>query len=195
MTFIPRHMANNIWSIIPFMNPDDTEPVALEEVKSWLSITFIDDDALLTALIQHCRDGVEQFCNISIIAKTYTLNADLFEEVEIPYGPIQSISSVMIRNGSTYIVDTDYTIDGDMGSYMRFCPVNGGRYKIVYVTAGLDLTNYQSLKLDLLRIIAYCYEHRGDEALNSLESGIGRPKSLDEALELFASKYKRMCWI
>lgn len=205
MTFIPRHMSNRIWDAKPTIADGVTYPWTLDEVKAWLNVTYTDDDTLLEALIKQVADGVEQFCNISIIEKSYVLNADLYESIELPYGPVRAVAEVKIKSGknSTTGVNeydtlalTDYNLDGD--DFIMFCPSQGGRYRISYTTGitDADLTSFgQSLKLDGLRIIGYCYEHRGDEPLSSLESGIGRPRSLDEALELFASKYKRMCWI
>lgn len=187
-----KYRSNNIFSVI---RSEDavTEPVTLDEVKASLAITFIDDDALLTALISQCRDGVEMFCNVSMVAHTITMDADLYEQLELPYGPVNDLTSVSLKTDrATYTAQASDTYDLDGVGFKLFSVTQAGRYRVVYAAGPYAP---QSLKLDLLRIIGYCYEHRGDEALTSLQSGQARPKGLDEALELFASKYQRMAWL
>lgn len=195
MSLTCRYRDNLIHNTRRVVNGDAVEPVSLQEVKDWLNITYSDDDARLTALIGQCRDGVEMYCHISMVSKTITLDADLFRETELPYGPVASITNVMLRNGSTYEAQTGYVTTGDAGSYWLFQPAAGGRYKIVYTTPNMDMSEYGSLKLDLLRVIAYCFENRGDQPLTSLQGGMARPKGLDQALELFAKQYIRMTWL
>lgn len=187
-----KYRPNKIWSCIPTVAEDVIYPVTLDQVKAHLRITFMDDDEYIGDLIEYCTDGLEQFCHISMIIKTITLDADLVEELELPEGPVASVTSVMYRNGAVYEANTGYILSGDAGSFMRFAPGTSGRYKIVYVAGPFV---QPSLKLDLLRIIAYCYEHRGDEALSSLQGSIARPQGLDQALELFAAKYRRLEWV
>jgi len=185
-----RYKPNCIYSITPTVAPDVTEPVTLDEVKDWLNITFNDDDTKITALISQARSGVEMFCNISMVAKTLVMQADIYTDQELPYGPVAAITGVTYRNGTVYEAYIDYTLDGNL-----LCLAAAGRFRVTYTAGPMDMVSNASLKLDLLRIIAYLYEHRGDEALTSLQNGADRAKSLDEALELFASKYKVMSWL
>lgn len=171
---------------------DVTEPVTLDEVKAWLTVTYSDDDTLLTGLISQCRDGLEKFCTISMVEQEWTLDADLYEDQELPYGPVTGTPTVTWRNGTVYEAYTDFTFDVEAG--VIYGGVSG-RFKIVYTAGPIDMVSNASLKLDLLRIIGYCYEHRGDEPLTTLTSGMGRPVSLDTALELFAGKSKSMAWL
>lgn len=190
--FSCRYHPNRIYKCTPVVTVPTTEPVTLEDVKEWLSVTFLDDDTLIQSLIAECRDGVEQFCGISMVAKTFTLDADLYEDLVLPFGPVTAVSSAMWRNGTTYEAYTDFSFDVDSGV---FCPGISGRFKIVFTAGPMDLVNYASLRADLKRVIGYCYDNRGDQELTSLQNGTGRPAGLDQALELFASKYKSMLWL
>lgn len=71
-----------------------TEPVTLTQLKAQLYITFTDDDTLLTSLITQARKAIENYCNISIVTQLVILTADLYDEWELPYGPVTGITSV-----------------------------------------------------------------------------------------------------
>ena len=187
-----RYTPNRIYKVTPIVTVPTTEPVTLEDVKDWLTVTYLDDDDLLTALIAECRDGMEQFLTLSLVAKTLTIDADLYREQELPFGPISALTSVMWRNGTIYEATTDYDFDAESGIFL---PGIAGRFKIVATAGPMDLVNYASLRADLKRIIGYCYDNRGDQELTSLQNGVARPAGLDQALELFASKYKSMAWL
>lgn len=191
MSDLCRYKPNRIYFCTPVVEPDVIEPVTLQQIKDWLVITFSDDDVALTLLGKQCRDGVEQYCKISMVEKEYTLVADLYEDTTLPYGPVSAITAVSLRNGLVYEANTDYTYDTDAN---LFCG-GVGRYKVVYTTGPMDMVNYPSLQLDLLRIIAYCYENKGDQPLSSLQGGNARPAGLDQALELFAFKYMDLTWV
>jgi hypothetical protein len=133
-----------------------------------------------------------------MVQKTVTLFADLYCERELPYGPVVSVTTASLKTGSgeytTQTANDDYEVDGIAGGFQTFKPFYPGRWKLEY-TAGYDATKIpKDLILDLKRICGYCYEHKGDEPLTSLQGGQQRPKGLDEALELFASKHRRLIW-
>jgi uncharacterized phiE125 gp8 family phage protein len=198
MTYIPRHTENNIHDV-QFDETGAVEILTLVQLKAHLQITYTDDDTYLTDLIVSCRAALEQFCNISLVAKTITLFADLYCERELPYGPITSLTSASLKDGSgTYNIQTagtDYELDGITGGFQIFRPFTSGRYKVVYVAGYVAAKVPKDLILDLKRICGYCYENKGDQALTSLQGGQERPKGLDEALELFASRHRRLLWV
>lgn len=198
MTYIPRHVENNIHDV-QFDETGAVEFLTLTQLKAHLQITYTDDDTYLTDLIPATRQAMEQFCNISLVAKTVTLLADLYCERELPYGPITSLTSASLKDGSsTYVTQTsgtDYELDGISGGFQIFRPFSGGRYKLIYVAGYAAAKVPKDLILDLKRICGYCYENKGDQALTSLQGGMERPKGLDEALELFASRHRRLLWV
>lgn len=198
MTYLPRHTENNILDC-QFDESGAVELITLQQLKDHLQIDFSDDDVYLTDLIKACRAAMEQYCCISLVEKTITLLADLYCERELPYGPVVSLTSASLKTGTgTYTAQTandDFELDGISGGFRTFEPFSDGRWKIIYV-AGYNAAKVpKDLILDLKRICAYCYEHKGDEALTSLQGGQQQPKSLDEALELFAAKHRRATWL
>lgn len=198
MTYLPRYQDNKIHDV-QFDETGAVEVLTLTQLKAHLQITYADDDTYLTDLIKACRQAVERYCNISMVAKTITLLADLYCETEIPYGPIASLTSASLKTATgTYaaqVVNTDFELDGIANGFQIFRPFISGRWKLVYVAGYTSTVTIQDLILDLKRICGYCYEHKGDEALTSLQGGQQRPKGLDEALELFASRHRRLLWI
>ncbi len=198
MTYIPRHVENNIYDV-QFDETGATEYLTLTQLKAHLQITYTDDDTYLTDLIASCRAALEQFCNISLVQKTITMLADLYCERELPYGPIVSLTSASLKDGSgTYNAQTsgtDYELDGISGGFQIFRPLICGRWKLVLVAGFAAAKVPKDIILDHKRICGYCYENKGDQALTSLQGGQERPKGLDEALELFASRHRRLTWL
>lgn len=198
MTYLPRYEDNKIHDI-QFDETASVEYLSLTDLKAHLQITYTDDDTYLTALIKACRAALEQFCNISLVSKTVTVFADLYCERELPYGPVSAFTSASLKtDAGTYTVqtaNTDYEIDGITNGFQVFIPLITGRWKLIF-TAGYAAADVpKDIVLDHKRICGYCYEHKGDEPLTSLQGGQQRPKGLDEALELFASRHRRLQWV
>lgn len=165
------------------------EPVTLQEAKDHLRVTFADDDDYIeNTLIPACRAGVEKYCSISLatkILKTELVNSD--GNIELPYGPVQQLIALEDSEGDAI---SDYASAGLLFKRLKTqsCENVVATYIAGYVPGAIPA----DLKLDLLRIIGYCYEHRGDEALSTLQGGMERPQGLGQALELFAKKHKRV---
>lgn len=152
-----------------------TEPVTLDEAKAQLIVTSTDDDGLITSLITQARKAIEGYCSLSIVPKTIILTADLFNEWELPYGPVTAIQAVQTRMGTqgsgpaSYQTATVWTSDGE--DFLTFTPSDCGpnfttppntqknRYRITY-TAGPYCP--EDLKLAILQEIAFRYQNRGD---------------------------------
>lgn len=198
MTYLPRYEDNKIYDV-QFDETGAVEYLTLPQLKAHLQITYTDDDVYLTDLIAATRQAIEQYCNISLVAKTVTVFADLHCEREIPYGPVATFTSASLKTSTgtytTQVVNTDYEVDGIDNGFKIFRPFISGRWKLIF-TAGYAAAKVpKDIILDHKRICGYCYEHRGDEALTSLQGGQQRPKGLDEGLELFASRHRRLHWI
>jgi uncharacterized phiE125 gp8 family phage protein len=198
MTYLPRYQDNKIYDV-QFDETGASEFLTLTQLKAHLQITYTDDDTYLTDLIVACRQAIEQFCCISLVAKTVTVLADLYCDRELPYGPVTTFTSASLKTGTSdytaQTANTDYELDGITNGFQIFRPFVVGRWKLVY-TAGYAAAKVpKDLILDLKRICGYCYEHKGDEPLTSLQGGQQRARGLDEALELFATKHRRMLWL
>lgn len=188
------------------------EPVTLSQAKAQCIVTYSDDDNLIDGLITICRKAIENFCNVSIAAKTITLVADLFYEWELPYGPVTGLQSVQTRTSTqgsglpTYqTLTSGWGVDGT--EFLTFIPGTGAdaignypiatnfgvfpyRYKIQYTAGWPDCPD--DLRQAILTEIAYRYEHRGDEEIiNRLDAaGTG----VCDAARVLAQPYRRELW-
>lgn len=182
------------------------EPVTLAEVKAQLIITFTDDDTKLTQLITQARKAIENYCAISIVAKTITMVADLYVEKELPYGPVTGIQAAQTRSGTQGSGPTQYETatgqwqtEGD--EFLSFRPPLCGTFDINAPYTGIDQASYPNrwrivytagyttvpddLKLAIMEEIAFRYEHRGNEP-NVVYS---------EQAQALAFPYKRLLWL
>jgi uncharacterized phiE125 gp8 family phage protein len=171
------------------------EPVTLQEVKDYLRLEgYIDDDESTSdslsdfdfddsliedIIIPGARQSMEKGTGLSLIPKT--LRVTMYNSsgnMEIPFGPVRSIVSLYDSN-STEILDTVYTTNG--GAFLR---LGYPKYKGMVLTyeAGY-ITLPKALKLDLLRVIAYMYENRGDDP------------SIEKYISQISSKYIRDGWL
>ena len=205
-------MKNNIIDIRRTSTGNPLLVVTLAEAKAQCIVTYTDDDTLITSLITKAIKHVENYCNISILAQTVILTADLYNEWELPYGPVTGIQSVKTRaanEGSgpqTYNTATSgWGYDGE--EFLTFIPSEFGqfdvnapytgnptypypnRYRIQY-TAGYTAVP-DDLKQAVLLQIAWLYEHRGDEEASKYD---WTPGVCAAALK-FADAYKRQSWL
>lgn len=197
-------MQNNIIDI-KRTESSPTEPCTLTEAKAQLVVTYSDDDTLITALITKARKMIENFCNISIVSQSVTMIADLYNEWELPFGPVTGITGVQTRTGTegsgpaTYATQTSgWSTDGveflsfrpsEIGDFNISVPYTGNdnrpvgnRYKISYTTGYSPVPD--DLKQAVLVQIAWLYEHRGEE----------RDDKICEAALVYAGPYYRKLW-
>lgn len=166
-------------SQITEISVSSTEPVSTATAKEHLRVDISDDDTLIGSLITAAREYCEKYCNRSFVQHTY--RADLpgfYEAVVLPYGPIQSISSVKYYDTSSpstlqtlstnvyrLFKDTVYRAHGESWEpvYVRRDAV-----QITYVTGWKDTSSPQgtgavvpeAVKSAMLMIVADLYENR-----------------------------------
>jgi uncharacterized phiE125 gp8 family phage protein len=158
---------------------DVTEPITVEEVKSYMRLeglqdvdesmatAFTEDDELIERLIVSARKKLETMYGISIVPKT--LRAVLTNQagdIEIPQGPVSSITSLKDKSGTAI---TDYTILGYSEAeeaYNDFIQLESPCYEkmVLIYEAGYDEVP-EGLKDEILRMVTYWYENRGDKEL------------------------------
>lgn len=138
------------------------EPVTTSELKSYLNIDYTSWDVLLGNLISSSRIRLERYTGCSfgskVLVATFMQTAN---EIEIPYGPVQSIEYVKAINDdgtkTTLTLGTDYIVIGNLFKTIRFYET-GKPIEIQY-TAG-----YTSLPVDLkvciLKQAALDFEYR-----------------------------------
>jgi uncharacterized phiE125 gp8 family phage protein len=168
-----------------------TEPVTLTEMKSYLRLVgfvddndstsvddFTDDDDMITEMITEAREFLEEELGISIVDHTWKAVGvtNVAGNVQLQYGPVKEISSILDEDGDT--VETDLIeLIGDFLDEPNYCDMT------VTYTAGMD-TVPKSLKSEIKRIVAYYYTHRGDE------DGLKGYQISSQAL-----KYSRRSWL
>jgi len=205
-------MRNNIIDIRR-SESSPTEPCTLAEAKAQCIVTYTDDDALITALITKARKIIENYCNISIVTQSVVMTADLYNEYELPYGPVTGITGVQTRTGNEGSGPASYTTatsgwSTDGTQFISFMPSDGGAFDPRSPFRGYFqwgpwaspygnapgnryrityTTGYSvvpdDLKQAVLVQVAWLYEHRGEEEI-----------SVCEAAKIIAEPYKRQLW-
>lgn len=180
-----------------------TEPITMAEARSHLQIDYPDDDVEIYRMIKRCRQRIENYCLISIVATRWALVGSFdCEGDELPYGPVITIETVQSRDpqssgsGPVQYVNSQNMWhsqgnkfipagfgDGDIFINSRWGAPWANNIKIIY-TAGMTVVP-EDLKLAILAELAYRFEHKGNVA----ESGIC------EAATVLAAPYRNMSWI
>ena len=164
MAFLPPSCAirsNKILDARRVATVTAVAPLTLEDAKTYLRMTGIDDDnVVIQNLIDEAVDWIQEYCGISLVESDVTTTIEIHNRQELPYGPVKTITAV---DGLT-LSETE----GFITAY------GYGRFTQTYV-AGYEVVP-PALKGALLSYVAYTYEHRGDD--------------LDETDTKFAAKAK-----
>lgn len=150
------------------------EPVSLDEMKDYLRLEgYVDsaestsddlsdfdfDDRLITELITASREKFESLTHTYLIPKTievvFTNGCGM---IELP-GPFTSVTQLLDSEG-TEITSDCYKLIGNKWKYLAYpCYCN--------MTATIEVgypTIPKDIKKEIMRLCAYLYENRGDEA-------------------------------
>lgn len=166
------------------VTPPASEPVTLADAKTFMRVSFTDDDALITELITIAREAVEAHTERALMPQTWELRRDDFPESDLSSDPSSAIvipgkaplvsvtsivytstsGSVVTLDPSTYIVDP-YAEPGRIGLvFGQIWPVIIRRVNTVVVTftAGYaDAAHVpERLKLGIKMLVAHWYENR-----------------------------------
>ena len=137
-----------------------TEPVTLAEVKQWckIELDITDENTLLTQLITAARKQAEGFLCVSLVDKTVTavLKNEL-GNIELPYGPVKTITSVTDADGDTVSPDNSEITGEEFKKVKTPCDE---WLKIVYTTGYTSIPDY--FKTAVLNQVLYLYENRGE---------------------------------
>lgn len=106
------------------------EIITLTQVKAQCIVTYSDDDTLLADYLTRATKAIENFCNISLQPYTCVLTADLYNEWELPYGPVTEIVSVAARTPNSGSGPQQYSTD-DVGNW-----ITDGTQFITFTPAG-----------------------------------------------------------
>lgn len=194
-----------------------TEPCTLAEAKAQAIVTYTDDDTLITSFIKMARKAVENYCNISIVVQSVTLIADLYNDYELPYGPVTGITGVQTMSGqagsgpvayetATQQWQTDgtqfltfmprgataFNPNQPFTGYFQWGPYASPYGQVPYSRWKITYTTGYSpvpddLKQAVLAQVVYLYENRGDE--NKVLAN-----NLCTLAKALSDPYKRLAW-
>lgn len=139
------------------------EPVTLFQMKEYLNIDYMSWDSLITTLISSARTRLERYTGVSFGTKTLVATyQQVASNIEIPYGPIQSITHVKSIDESgvktTLVAGTDYLVTGNAYKNIRFYNGIDTPIEIEYV-AGYTTTP-ADLKVGIMKQVAMDFEYR-----------------------------------
>jgi uncharacterized phiE125 gp8 family phage protein len=139
-----------------------TEPVTLAEAKSYLNVDYTSWDTLIGTLISSARTNLERYTGSTFATKTLVATfQQVAENIDIPYGPIQSITHVKSIDESgtktTLTAGTDYLVTGNNFKNIRFYGIDTP-IEIEYVAGYTTLP--ADLKVAILKQVAMDFEFR-----------------------------------
>jgi uncharacterized phiE125 gp8 family phage protein len=158
-----------------------SEPIDLNTAKAHLRITWDYDDAYIaTNIIPAARQRCEIYSGLSFFTQTRALKLDKFpadgSAVELPYGPVQSISSISYVDGdgatqtwssSEYVVDSSSDLARVQPGSAYDYPSTDERLNAVTITyvCGNTLANIPAIiKQAVLLECSNLYENRGESS-------------------------------
>jgi len=150
-----------------------TEPVTLNEAKTWLGIDLdvTTHDADITACIAAARKKVEQLSGLSLSAKTLKLIINDYNDtyIDMPYPPTVSITSVKTYDSegtaTTYVDGSDYHL---IANRLMFSG-NGDITEIIYTT-GSNAEEF--FKLAIKKQLAFDYKNESKD--NGFDEEVSR---------------------
>ena len=157
-----------------------SEPLLLATVKAHLNVTSTSWDTQITNLIKVARRAVERYLKRSLITQTWEVYYDnLIDEMRLPYGPIQSVTSVSYYNLDgvlTVLPSTAYWPDLDgiikRGYDVTYPEVQYGRpnavvieYKAGYGDDSTDVP--EDIIHAMLIMITDLFENRGEVVIGA----------------------------
>ncbi len=136
----------------------ESEPVTLEETKTYCKIDFDEEDSLISAFITAARENLEKYLGISIIQKRIIciLQNDC-GGIELPYGPIYGdIDTSLITDFDGNVVEV--VISGLDYKYI-VDPINW--VQLIY-DAGFVIVP-ETIKTAIKAQVFFYYENRGEK--------------------------------
>jgi len=144
------------------------EPVTAQEIKDFLRVTDNSEDALIASLNIAARSGIERYLRKSLITQTWrlTMANNASGQVYLPYGPVQTITSVKItdRNGSaqTVLSASTYYLNAAKVCVVFDSILSGDFLEITYAAGFGEDASYipAPIKQAIIQYAAYMFECR-----------------------------------
>lgn len=107
----------------------ETEPVTIEEIKSWLRIDadYVAEDDNLMLIASSSREKLEKHLNLSLAPKSFELQFS-GEVIDLPYGPHSEITSLLPVNVDNAEEITNYSETGLRFKTLYLAPLTGANF-------------------------------------------------------------------
>lgn len=136
-----------------------TEPVTVEEAKNWALIDTSADDTVIETMLKSVRQSLETYLSADIVEKTRTHYIEkVNHKIELPFAPIEEITSITHSTDNTALTSSDYTELGLDNKTIDFKTYPYEHVKINYSTKGISS---QSVKDAIKATFEYLYNSRG----------------------------------
>jgi len=145
-----------------------SEPLSLSETKLYLRIDSTAEDTLIGDLITAARMSAENWLRSSLLSQSWKLSFDdgIHYGTELPMGPVNSVSSVVIFNQDTTsqtVSSNAYWLNAAQNTLVTTIALTGFRIEITYNTGYADAASVpKPIKLGMLAHIAALYDRRGE---------------------------------
>lgn len=163
------------------VTPPAAEPVSTADAKSHLRVDISDDDTLIDAMVEECREQAEDFLGRALVTQTLSLQLDGFPQViQVPRPPLQSVSSITYidSDGATQTLDSSkYRVDtksepgritpafGEVWPSTRFVT---GAVTVQFVAGyGAAADVPKRFKRAILLAVGHLYENREDTIIGT----------------------------
>lgn len=155
--------------------PPDDEPVTLAEAKSYLRVTFNDDDTFIEdILIPAARKSVEKYLNRSLVEQTWKAFLDCFpkNEIRLSKGKVTAITHIKYYlNGVLETLNSSNYIKGAGNGICEIAPsenetwpstdLRKGAIEIEFVAGyGEPADVPEDIKLGILLTASHFYNNR-----------------------------------
>ncbi|MCZ4271159.1 head-tail connector protein [Maritalea porphyrae] len=173
------------------------EPISLDDAKTFLRVSDVVDDQLISTLIAAARVHVETLTRRAMITQIWRKVLDswpLNNQVELPLGPFQNLVAVRVFDGDgnpTLLPLTQFVGEDQTAPARIILPrtINGQPnlrvnaaieidYQVGFGTGPDDVP--EDLKQSLLTLIGHWYQHR--EAVVMAGSGAIVPLGFDQLI-------------
>lgn len=182
-----------------------TEPITTAQAKTHLRVEHSSDDTYIDTLVAAARAYVENTLRKRLVTQTWTLTLDDFpigdREICIPYGPVQSITSIYyINTGGTntlldstlYALDTASLVARVYPAYSLIWPATRDQRNAVTIKYVTGYGAYTAVPANIIHaikmLVAHWYESREPVVVGSTTNML--PMAVDNLL-----KMERESWL
>lgn len=137
------------------------DPVSVGAAKDWALIDTDAEDSLISTMITTVRESLETYISRDIVARDRTYYIEYVDgsTIEIPFAPVDSVSSVTHGNDDTALtLNSDYYVRGVSDKRIELVAYPKDYVKVNYTTLGLS---DQSIKDAIRATFEYLYDSRG----------------------------------